>query len=83
MNDIAAPWHIKNSNNHKDLDVPLVKIEISKFVKYLKKLEIHQNPLARNILQHRTAREVGTPSNSDDLFTIMHYLVLYFIFINI
>ena len=50
----AAPWCINKSNIHKDLDVPLVKSEISKYVtKYLKKLKIDPNPRARNILQHR------------------------------
>src|SRR6476661_4848468 len=47
----AAPWYVKNSNIHKDLNVPLVKTMITKYaVKYLKRLELHPNPLARNIL---------------------------------
>lgn len=49
----GAPWYVKNSNIHKDLQVPLVKCEILNYVdKYLTKLETHPNPLARNILQH-------------------------------
>lgn len=47
----AAPWYIKNSNIHKDLEVPTVKAEISKYAStYLTKLADHPNPLARNIL---------------------------------
>ena len=47
----SAPWYIKNSNIHRDLNMPLVTEEIAKYAgTYLTKLESHPNPLARNIL---------------------------------
>lgn len=49
-----APWYIRNANIHRDLNMPLVSAEISKYAgKYLTKLEFHPNPLARNILNYR------------------------------
>lgn len=49
----AAPWYIKNSNIHKDLNIPVVKAEATKSASlYIKKLEFHPNPLARNILNY-------------------------------
>ena len=48
----AAPWYVKNDNIHKDLNVPIVKNEISKHAEsYLRKLEVHPNPLARKIIR--------------------------------
>lgn len=50
----AAPWYVKNSNIHKDLEMPYVKEEIQKHATtYLIKLESHPNILARTILEDR------------------------------
>lgn len=50
----SAPWYIRNANLHRDLNVPLVKDEISRHSGlYLKKLESHPNILARNLLNNR------------------------------
>ena len=44
----GAPWFVRNDNIHKDLNIPEVKAEFSKFKeKHLTKLQSHVNPLAR------------------------------------
>ena len=47
----AASWYIKNSNIHKELDVPLVKMEIIRYAeKYFDNLDGHTNSLVRGNL---------------------------------
>lgn len=51
----GAPWYVRNSNIHRDLNVPLVKDEFLKMkMKYIERLENHPNPLARVLTQSRT-----------------------------
>lgn len=48
----GAPWYIRNEDIHRDLGIPLVKVEISQLQeKYKRKLSTHQNPLARSLNQ--------------------------------
>ena len=50
---IAAPWYIKKSNIHKDLDVPPIEMEIIRYAeKYLENSDSHINPLVGGILRH-------------------------------
>ena len=49
----CAPSYVRNSNIHRDLNVPFVKNEIIKHSEsYLRKLETHPNLLARNLLNN-------------------------------
>lgn len=60
----GAPWYFKNSNLHKDLNIPKVVEEARKnSFNYVKKLIEHPNPLARNILSsdgHRRLKRKDT-----------------------
>ena len=50
----SAPWYVRNSNIHNDLNVPMIKDEVKRHSEtYLKKLETHPNILARNLLHNR------------------------------
>lgn len=43
---IVAPWYVRNSNIHRDLNVPMAwHMDI-----FLMKLEIYPNPLSRDTL---------------------------------
>ena len=45
-----APWYIRNENIHKDLQIPFVKDEFKRAKeKYILKLEMHPNSLARQL----------------------------------
>ncbi len=61
---VGAPWYIRNDNIHKDLNIPTVRHEIEKYcTKYVKKLNVHPNPLARELLLfdgHRRLRRSDT-----------------------
>lgn len=47
----GAPWFVRNQNIHSDLNIPMVKDEISSIKKkYSDKLKVHPNYLARNLL---------------------------------
>ena len=49
----CAPSYVRNSNIHRDLNVPLVKNEIKiRSVSYIKKLATHPNTLARDLLNN-------------------------------
>lgn len=51
-NITGAPWFIRNSNIHKDLQIPTINEEIhSSKSNYLSRLQAHPNPLAKNLLQ--------------------------------
>lgn len=48
-----APWYVSNQTLHKDMKIPFVKEEITRFSEnYLKKLEDHPNHLAVNLLDN-------------------------------
>lgn len=47
----AAHWYVSSFNIHRELNVPMVKDEIVRQMGiYIRKVERHPNPLARNIL---------------------------------
>lgn len=60
----GAPWYFKNSNLHKDLNIPKVDEEARKHsFNYVKRLIVHPNPLARKILSsngHRRLKRKDT-----------------------
>ena len=60
----GAPWYVRNSNIHKDLNIPTIREEIkNSSIKYMKKLSEHPNPLARDLLTfegHRRLRRMET-----------------------
>lgn len=60
----GAPWYFKNSNLHKDLNIPKIFDEAREIsFKYVKKLIEHPNNLARNILSsdgHRRLKRRDT-----------------------
>ena len=60
----GAPWYIRNSNIHRDLNVPIIREEIKlSCLTYLSKLMDHPNPLARELLSfegHRRLRRTET-----------------------
>lgn len=67
----SAPWYITNKNIHRDLNIPTVKEEISKFChKYEKRLESHQNHLAINLLDNGGAVRRLKRKHPTDLFNI-------------
>lgn len=46
-----APWYITNKAIHRDLNIPTVREEITRFsIKYLERLSYHDNPLAVSLL---------------------------------
>ena len=48
----GAPWYLRNSNIHKDLQIPLVKDELASLLqKYECKILNHPNALARTLSQ--------------------------------
>ena len=52
----GAPWYLKNSNIHKDLQIPLVKNELASLLqKYDYKIINHPNVLARSLAQTTTS----------------------------
>ena len=52
----GAPWYLRNSNIHKDLQVPLVKDELDTLLqKYNVKITNHPNVLARSLGQTATS----------------------------
>jgi len=64
---VGAPRYIKNANIHRDLNIPLVTQEVTKFTqKYKLKLSSHPNPLATNLLRncrvHRLKRTYIHPA---------------------
>lgn len=53
-NITGAPWFVRNSNIHRDLEVPMVQEEIlSQCTRYSMRLRRHPNALATNLL-HRS-----------------------------
>jgi hypothetical protein len=53
---LNAPWYIHNHRNREDLQINTVLSEIKKLnTKYLRKLVIHTNSLAVNLLDNREA----------------------------
>lgn len=62
----GAPWYVRTSHLHRDLNVPLVKSEIIKYsANYLQKLESHPNPLARNLLNNRSHQRLRRRETAD------------------
>lgn len=61
-----APWYIRNSNIHNDLNIPTIKDEINNYCsKYVSKLSQHSNPLAQELLLfsgHRRLKRKDTLS---------------------
>lgn len=48
-----APWYVSNQTLHRDLKIPLVKEEISKYAKrHINRLNFHPNELALNLLNN-------------------------------
>ena len=60
----GAPWYVRNSNIHRDLNIPTIREEIkNSCINYMKKLAEHPNPLARDLLTfegHRRLRRLET-----------------------
>lgn len=49
---VHAPWYVRNSNLHKDLNIPTIRNEIiNHCTKYADKLKVHTNPLALTLLR--------------------------------
>ena len=47
----SAPWYVSNEILHRDLEIPTVKEEISKFSnRYNIRVNNHQNPLVTRLL---------------------------------
>ena len=62
----GAPWYVRNSNIHKDLNVPFVREEIKKATtNYAKKLLNHHNRLARDLLLFESYRRLKRVQTTD------------------
>ena len=49
----GAPWYVRNSDIHRDMNIPFVKDEIKRFaIRYTNRLDNHINTLAIELLDN-------------------------------